>query len=144
MKRLLLQFSVLAFGVFILACSTSTTESTEPLNAQNCMVRIAELTIDSTRLEEYLAILKEEAAESVRKEPGVITIFPMQVQAKPTDIRLIEIYASRAAYKTHLQTPHFLHYKNATLEMVQSLELIEMKALDPDSMRDLFVKLSNK
>ena len=39
-----------------------------------------------------------------------------------------------AAYQAHLQTPHFLHYKTSTLKMVKSLKLVEMSALDSESM----------
>ena len=71
------------------------------------LVRIAEVEIDSGYLEEYAALLKEEAEASVRLEPGVISIFPMFQKDKPTQIRILEIYASQAAYEAHLQTPHF-------------------------------------
>ena len=39
------------------------------------MVRLAKLIIDSTRLESYKAMLKEEIETSVRLEPGVLTLF---------------------------------------------------------------------
>lgn len=45
--------------------------------------------------------------------------------------KILEIYADEAAYKAHLQTPHFLKYKNGTKEMVKSLELIEVTPLIP-------------
>ena len=41
------------------------------------MVRVSEIEIVSSYLDQYKAILKEEAAASVRLEPGVIAIFPM-------------------------------------------------------------------
>lgn len=140
----LLATILLPFGLFISAYTTIIEPSTVNYKSDSCMVRIAELTLDSTRLDEYLAILKEEAAESIRVEPGVIAIFPMQVADAPDEIRLVEIYASRTAYEAHLQTPHFLTYKSTTLDMVQSLELIDMKAVDPNSMAGIFVKLNNK
>src|SRR3712207_5833034 len=59
------------------------------------LVRISEIQIDASYLEEYTAILKEEAEASVRLEPGVISIFPMYQKYNPTEIRILEIYASR-------------------------------------------------
>jgi hypothetical protein len=47
-------------------------------------VRISEIGIDADYLEEYKAILKEEAELSVRLEPGVIAIFPMYQKDNPT------------------------------------------------------------
>ncbi|RMG71069.1 MAG: antibiotic biosynthesis monooxygenase [Bacteroidetes bacterium] len=106
------------------------------------MVRIAEIEVDSVYREEYLAILQEEAAASVRLEPGVICIYPMFERASPTSIRLVEIYADQAAYEAHLQTPHFQRYKTSTLHMVKSLRLVDMEAIDPGSMATLFKKLA--
>ncbi|WP_460967580.1 carboxymuconolactone decarboxylase family protein [Spirosoma migulaei] len=105
------------------------------------MIRIAELEIVLDYLGEYKAILKEEAARSVQLEPGVIAIFPMYEKEKPTQIRLIEVYANQAAYQSHLKTPHFQHYKTSTLKMVKSLKLINMASLDPETMLNVFEKL---
>ena len=105
------------------------------------MIRMAEIEIDTAYLEEYKAILKEEAAASVRLEPGVITIFPMYEKENPARIRILEIYASKAAYEQHLKTPHFQKYKTTTLKMVKSLKLVEMKAVDTATMPLMFEKL---
>jgi quinol monooxygenase YgiN len=105
------------------------------------MVRIAEIEIDPIFLEEYKAILKEESAASVKLEPGVIAIFPMYEREKPTQIRLLEIYANKTSYEQHLKTPHFQKYKTTTLKMVKSLKLIDMEAMDLATMPLLFRKL---
>lgn len=115
--------------------------SLTPVIAADMMVRISEIEILSEYLEEYKAILKEEAAASVKIEPGVIAIFPMLQQENPTQIRIIEIYADQAAYQAHLKTPHFLHYKTTTLKMVKALKLIDMKSLDKETMPEIFKKL---
>ena len=104
------------------------------------MVRIAEVEVEVATLEQYLAILKEEAQASVNLEPGVISIFPMYEKASPTKIRILEIYASREAYESHLKTAHFLKYKTTTLEMVKSLVLVEMDAIDSETMGQIFRK----
>jgi quinol monooxygenase YgiN len=61
----------------------------------------------SRHLKEYNAILKEESEASIRLEPGAISIFPMYQQQNPTEVRILEIYASIEAYKAHINTPHF-------------------------------------
>jgi quinol monooxygenase YgiN len=105
------------------------------------MVRLSEIEIAPEYLEEYLQILKKESAASVRLEPGVISIFPMSQREQPTQVRILEIYADRAAYESHLQTQHFQEYKTTTMKMVKSLRLVDMQALDEESMRVLFAKL---
>jgi len=106
------------------------------------MVRMAEIKIDANYVAEYMAILREESEASVRLEPGVICIYPMFQKDNPTEIRLLEIYADEASYKSHLQTPHFKHYKETTLKMVESLKLIDMEAIDMEAMPRIFKKLN--
>ena len=95
---------------------------------QNC--------IDSNYLDEYLSILKEESEASVRLEPGVISIYPMYQKENPTEIRILEIYADKEAYESHLQTPHFKHYKTSTQEMVKSFN---KRVIKHRTLSDLYV-----
>jgi len=98
---------------------------------KNQMVRMAKLVIDPTQLENYKAILKEEIEASLRVEPGVLTLYAVSQKDNPNHITILEIYANADAYKSHVQTPHFLKYKNATKDMVKSLELIDADPLVP-------------
>jgi quinol monooxygenase YgiN len=116
--------------------------STETDNGM--MVRISEIEIHPDHLDEYKAILKEEAGESVRLEPGVIAIFPMFQKANPTAVRILEIYANREAYESHIKSPHFLKYKTTTLQMVKSLRLIDMDAIDAATMDHIFKKMVSR
>ncbi|UKT64702.1 carboxymuconolactone decarboxylase family protein [Pedobacter mucosus] len=105
------------------------------------MIRISEIEIVPEHLEEYKSILKEEAAASLMKEPGVIAIYPMFQKENATQLRIVEIYADKAAYQAHLQTPHFQKYKTTTLKMVKDLKLVDMESLDKDTMKSIFRKL---
>ena len=107
------------------------------------MIRISEIEIDPASLDQYKEILKEEAGASVKVEPGVVAIFPMYQRENPTQVRILEIYASREAYESHLQTPHFQRYKTTTLKMVKSLKLVDMESLDPQSMSLMFKKMQS-
>lgn len=98
---------------------------------KNQLVRMAKLVIDSTQLESYKAFLKEEIETSVKLEPGVLTLYAVAEKNKPTHITILEIYANTDAYKSHVQTPHFLKYKEGTKAMVKSLELVETVPLVP-------------
>ena len=69
--------SFLILSLMMISYHTVSAQSKEP------MIRMAEIEIDTAYREEYLAILKEEAAASLRLEPGVITIFPMYEEENP-------------------------------------------------------------
>jgi len=96
------------------------------------IVRLAKLEIDSSRLQDYKAALKEEIETSVRLEPGVLTLCAVQEKDNPSRMTILEIYADTNAYKIHLQTPHFKKYKTTTKDMVKSLELVETIPLIPE------------
>ncbi|MFL6575578.1 MAG: putative quinol monooxygenase [Povalibacter sp.] len=97
--------------------------------AEPPMVRIAEIEIDPQQLEAYKAVLAEEQEASVRLEPGVLMLHSVAIADSPTSIRLLEVYASRAAYEAHVKAPHFVKYKTSTEKMVRSLKLIETKPI---------------
>ncbi|MGI9544334.1 MAG: putative quinol monooxygenase [Cyclobacteriaceae bacterium] len=96
-----------------------------PAEEERPIVQMAKLQIDADQLEDYKAALKEEIAASVRKEPGVLTLYAVAEKDNPAHITVFEIYANVEAYQSHLESPHFKKYKSTTKEMVQSLELIE-------------------
>jgi 4-carboxymuconolactone decarboxylase len=95
------------------------------------LVRLAKLVIDSAHLERYNSFLKEEIETSLKVEPGVLTLYAVAEKDQPTRITILEIYKNEGAYKKHIQTPHFLKYKNGTSHMIKSLQLIETVPLLP-------------
>ncbi|MFD2570518.1 putative quinol monooxygenase [Spirosoma soli] len=132
------QNTLLSFLVSILMVGSYQTTSAQQ---QNMMVRLSEIEIDPVHLDEYKAILKEESAASVKLEPGVIAIFPMYQKENPTSVRILEMYADRAAYEQHLKTAHFQKYKTTTLNMVKALKLVDMESIDASTMPLLFRKV---
>src|SRR5215212_9541384 len=74
-------------------------------------IRIARLIVDSTKLENYKQALKEHAEAAVKVEPGVLMLYAVYEKNNPTHLNVFEIYADEDAYKTHIQTAHFLKYK---------------------------------
>jgi len=93
------------------------------------IVRLAEIEVVPEFLEEYLAFAKEVGETSVKVEPGVLTLFSMQEKENPYKIHILEIYADKEAYQSHLQTTHFKKYKEGTAKMVKSLKLIDTNPL---------------
>ena len=116
-------------------------ENEEMSRCENALlVRIAEIEVNEGYLEQYLAAAHNVGTKSVETEPGVICIFPMQVKEQPNTIRIVEIYRDQEAYQSHLQTSHFLEYKQGTLHMVKSLKLVDTNPLAPESMLLIFKK----
>ncbi len=89
-------------------------------------IRIAKIIVDSAHLEGYKAALKEEMEAAVRVEQGVLTLYGVYDKDNPTHVTTFEIYADKAAYEAHIQTPHFKKYKATVQDMVKSLELTDV------------------
>jgi quinol monooxygenase YgiN len=88
--------------------------------------RIANIKVYPEFLEEYRVALAEHAEAAVRLEPGVLCLQAVYDKSQPTNVTVFEVYANERAYENHLKTAHFLKYKNGTLKMVKSLELVEV------------------
>ncbi|WP_342646868.1 antibiotic biosynthesis monooxygenase family protein [Mucilaginibacter sp. CSA2-8R] len=96
-------------------------------------VRIAKIEIHAEYLTQYRQALAEHAKAAVSAEPGVLTLNAVYDQNHPAQVTVFEAYASEEAYQSHLKTAHFLKYKNGTLKMVKSLELIDVAPIALES-----------
>lgn len=104
------------------------------------IVRISEIEVYPEYLDKYLDFAHNVGATSVREEPGVICIYPMQQLRDSCQIRILEIYASQEAYQHHIKTAHFQTYKQGTLHMVKHLDLVDMRQMAPENLPLIFNK----
>ena len=122
--------AVISFSGFAAeAPSTAAANSYE----QN-VVRLSKITVSPEYLDQYKVFAAEVGRESMKREPGVRVLYSMQEKKNPTRFAILEIYANQEAYKHHIQTPHFRKYKEGTMHMVTSLELIDCDALVPEAL----------
>ncbi|HKU96865.1 MAG TPA: putative quinol monooxygenase [Vineibacter sp.] len=115
------QFLILGASVLASALSGSVLAQ----ETQGPYVRLAQIEIDPAQLESYKVAAREEIAESVRVEPGVLALYAVAEKDNPAHIIVFEMYRDVQAYEAHLETPHFKKYKAATQDMVKSLKLID-------------------
>ena len=109
-------------------------------NNNGMIVRISEIEVYREYLDEYLDYAKEVAKISVEQEKDVISIYPMSVIKDNTQIRILEIYRNQEAYKNHINSPHFKKYKEGTLHMVKSLDLVDTYQLCPENFNKIIKK----
>lgn len=100
------------------------------------MVRLAKIQVDAARLEQYNSALKVQMETAIRLEPGVLTYYAVADKTNPSHITILEIYADTAAYKLHIETPHFKKYKETVQHMVKSLELVDVTLIASASKPD--------
>lgn len=134
-KYLCIQFLMLIVSLHL----SAQMKNVEPIDSM--LIRISEIEVHPQYLKEYLEYAHTVGATSVKEEPGVVCIYPMQMKRDSTQIRILEIYASQKTYQHHIKTAHFQKYKTGTLHMVKHLDLIDMYALDAASMPQIFLKM---
>ena len=119
-------YKVITILLFILTISFSINIMAQE---KNQMVRLAKVTVDPLKLDEYNMALKEQMTTAVRVEKGVLTYYAVADKKDLSHITILEIYADTAAYKAHIETPHFKKYKETVKDMVKSLELIDVNLI---------------
>jgi quinol monooxygenase YgiN len=117
-----MHMSVLRIAVVVGCIWVGSVLAAEPTDK---VVRIAQLVIDPAQLAAYQTAVKEEIADSVRLESGVLAIYSVAEKDHPNRLHFFEIYANEAAYKSHIASAHFQKYVNTTKSMIVSRTLIE-------------------
>lgn len=135
-KKLLFPFIfAIVVMLFFTQCSSNNknkeTVSDISVPSENNKVRLSVITVDPEQLDEYNTFLKEEIEASMKLEEGVLVLYAVSEKENPNKVVILEIYADEEAYQKHIEMPHFKKYKEGTLEMVQSLELIDTNPLIP-------------
>lgn len=135
-KKLLTLAFVLSCFLPIWAQNASNLNTEKDMNrllddTKDNIVRLSKITVDPAQLDAYNAFLKEEIETSMRLESGVLMLYAISEKAHPNKVTILEIYANREAYESHIRTPHFQKYKQGTLKMVRELELVDSNPLIP-------------
>jgi quinol monooxygenase YgiN len=93
--------------------------------AQAQYVRLAELEIDPAQLNAFKEAVTAGVQAAIRLEPGVLVLYAVFEKDNPNQVRVFEMYTDAAAYTTHLEMPHFKHFRAATDKMVLSRKLLD-------------------
>lgn len=136
-------YSYLSTGEVIGRCLRLDSEPSmcakEPM-AGDGIVRLSKIEVRPEYLDEYMRFAAEVGEVSLRTEPGVLTMYAVAERENPCRITILETYASRAAYEKHIASAHFQKYKQGTLHMVRSLELIDQTPLNPANRLHNFIQ----
>lgn len=110
-----------------------------PMQADG-ITRLSRIEVVPRYLDEYRKFAAEVGETSLREEPGVLTMYAVADKKDPCRITILETYASEDAYKAHIASPHFQKYKQGTLKMVKSLELLDQGPLNPANRLNNFME----
>jgi quinol monooxygenase YgiN len=92
-------------------------------------VIIVDFEIKPDRVANFLPLMQENAAASVRDEPGCHQFDVCRDPDAPHRIFLYETYDDRAAFEAHLASSHFRNFDTATTDMVVSKDVRTLQRL---------------
>lgn len=108
--------------------------------ATDGIMRLSKIEVWPEYLEEYMKYAVEVGEVSLRIEPGVLTMYAVREKDNPCMVTILETYASKEAYESHIASAHFQKYKQGTLHMVKSLVLLDQTPLNPANRINNFIQ----
>lgn len=110
-----------------------------PMTADG-IVRLSKIEVIPEYLEAYMKYANEVGEVSLRTEPGVLTMYAVSEKENTCKVTILETYASKEAYETHIASEHFQKYKQGTLHMVKTLTLTDQIPLNPANSINNFIQ----
>lgn len=104
------------------------------------IVRLSKIEVLPEHIDEYVVFASEVGEISLQNEPGVLTMYAVADKENPCLITILETYASKQAYESHIASDHFRKYKQATQHMIKSLELCDQTPLNPANRITNYIK----
>jgi quinol monooxygenase YgiN len=101
----------------------------EKANTDKLFIRLIKMEVDSFQLQNFIHLATEVMLPNVEKEKGVLVMYAVSEKLRPTRMTVLEVYCDKDSYQKHIETPHFLKYKNESKRMVRGLELIDVKPI---------------
>ena len=80
--------------------------------------------VKSESYERFLTLVKENAGESIKSEPGCNHFDVCTDAGNPQEVFLYELYADRKAFDEHLNSSHFQNFSQLTAFMVLDKQVI--------------------
>ena len=129
---MLTRFLTSIIAIIILLTANAQTLCEKLPMAEDGILRYSVIEIIPDYLDEYLPFALEVGEISMKTEPGVLAMYPTVSKEDSCKVTILEIYSSQDAYKSHISSPHFQKYKQGTLHMVKSLQLLDQNPLNPN------------
>jgi (4S)-4-hydroxy-5-phosphonooxypentane-2,3-dione isomerase len=97
-------------------------QASAELGLGSLYVNAVDIDVAPGEIDKYLAALEENAAASVKQEPGCHAFNITVSQKDPNHVFIFEVYDNAAALEAHRATDHFKKYAATTKDMVAKRE----------------------
>ena len=92
-----------------------------------------EFVVEESSFATFLLHMLANARASLEREPGCLRFDVLQREGAQDRVFLYEIYRDRAAFDTHMTSPHYLAFTEATNAMVRRKTIESFRTLNPEA-----------
>jgi len=92
-------------------------------------IRLIKIEVHSNAVDHFKKLGGTIMLPGIKTEPGVLAMYGVAELANPARVSILEVYKDMDAYNRHLETAHYLEYKEASKDLVKSLKLIDVKPI---------------
>jgi len=96
---------------------------------EDLFLRLIKMQIHEKDIDRFKVLAENVMLPGLKKEPGVLVMYAVARKDDPTQITILEVYANADAYQKHVNTSHFLKYKEDSKDMINSLKLIDTRPI---------------
>lgn len=93
---------------------------------EDLYIRLIKIELESTTIEDFNKLGNTVMLPGIKNEPGILVMYAVAEKNNPTSVSILEVYENLAAYNKHIETPHYLKYKEGAKGLVKSLRFIDV------------------
>lgn len=82
--------------------------------------------VNSGRMSDFMALMRAQARNSVANEIGCMRFDVLKPREGADTVNLYEVYEDENAFEHHLESDHFLDFRDRTAGMVEGFEIIRL------------------
>ncbi|HEM3072701.1 putative quinol monooxygenase [Streptococcus suis] len=93
------------------------------------VVHLFHLGVDEKNRDSFYQVGMENFQTSYKEEAGTLAMYASSLRENQLEYKVFEIYADKAAYQTHVNSPHFKVYVDQVGSKLTKREVFEVEAL---------------
>jgi quinol monooxygenase YgiN len=98
---------------------------------EDLYIRLIKIELNTNAVEDFNKLGNSVMLPGIQNEPGILVMYAVAQKNHPTSLSILEVYRNLSAYNFHIETPHYLKYKEGAKTLVKSLKFIDV---DPISL----------
>lgn len=93
------------------------------------VVHLFHLGVEEKNRDTFYQVGVENFQTSYKEEAGTLAMYASSLRENPLEYKVFEVYADKAAYQTHVNSPHFKAYVEQVGSKLTKREVFEVEAL---------------